>query len=148
MDTTSEVDAEQCREWAILYDQIKSVLQQYGEENDGTEGKEYLQVDDNSGWYKHRIEANKLELAQPVVVKSLQKLLTGYPNWEIVVALGRGLAGWSFATMKSWTAYAEKIFRTNFRRSNTRAAARRDRGSAISCTRAPGRFSRQRAGIG
>jgi len=85
---TSKLYAEQCREWAILYDQIKSVLQQYGQENDGTEEKDYLLVDGNLGWYKHRIEANKLELAQPVVVQSLQKLLIGYPNWEIVVALG------------------------------------------------------------
>jgi hypothetical protein len=85
---TSELDAEQCREWATLYDQIKSVLQQYGQENDSAEEKDYLLVDDNLGWYKHRIESNKLELAQPVVVKALQKLLIGYPNWEIVVALG------------------------------------------------------------
>lgn len=38
--------------------------------------------------YRHRIETGKLELVQPVVVKSLQKLLIGYPNWEIVVVLG------------------------------------------------------------
>ena len=85
---TSELDAEQCREWAILYDQIKSVLQHYGQENDDAEEKDYLLVDDNLGWYSHRIETNKLELAQPVAVKSLQKLLIGYQNWEIVVALG------------------------------------------------------------
>jgi hypothetical protein len=30
---------------------------------------------------------------QPVVVKSLQKLLTRYPNWEIVIALGREFGG-------------------------------------------------------
>jgi len=90
---TSKLYAEQCREWAILYDQIKSVLQQYGQENDGTEEKDYLLVDGNLGWYKHRIEANKLELSQPVVVQSLQKLLIGYPNWEIVVALGRRFGG-------------------------------------------------------
>ena len=59
------------------------MLQEYGQENDGAEEKDYLLVDDNLGWYKHRIEANRLELAQPVVVKSLQKLLIEYPNWEI-----------------------------------------------------------------
>jgi hypothetical protein len=62
-------------------------------ENDGTDEKDYLLVDDNLGLYKHRIEANKLELVQPVVVKSLQKLLIEYPNWEIVVALGRKFGG-------------------------------------------------------
>jgi hypothetical protein len=30
---------------------------------------------------------------QPALVKSLQKLLMGYPNWEIVVALGRESGG-------------------------------------------------------
>jgi hypothetical protein len=90
---TSELDAEQEREWAVLYDQIKSVLQQYGHENDGAEEKDYLLVDDNLGLYRHRIEANKLELVQPAVIKSLQKLLIGYPNWEIVVALGRTFGG-------------------------------------------------------
>jgi hypothetical protein len=30
---------------------------------------------------------------QPIVAKSLQKLLIGYPNLEIVVALGRGFGG-------------------------------------------------------
>jgi hypothetical protein len=85
---TSELQAEQCWEWAILYDKIKSVLWQYGEEDDVAEQKDFLLVDDNFGWYSHRIETNKLELVQPVVVKSLQKLLIGYPNWEIVVALG------------------------------------------------------------
>jgi hypothetical protein len=42
--------------------------------------------------------------------------------------------------LKSWTGYVEKIFRRNFRRSNTREAARKDRDSATSCTRAPARF--------
>ena len=72
---TSELHAQQEWEWATLYDRIKSVLQQYGEADDGTEEKDYLLMDDNLGWYKHTIETNKLELMQPVVVKSLRKLL-------------------------------------------------------------------------
>jgi hypothetical protein len=88
-----ELRAEQDREWAILYDQIKSVLLQYGEADDGAEQKDFLLVDENLGLYRHRIETNKLQLVQPVVVKSLQRLLMGYPNWEIVVALGREFGG-------------------------------------------------------
>jgi len=118
------------------------VLQQYGEADDGTEEKDYLLVDDNWGWYRHRIETNKLELVQPAVVKSLRKLLIGFRTGRSSLH-SAVLAGWSSATMKSSTAYAEKIFRRNFRRSNTREAARRDRDSAISCTRAPGRFSNE-----
>jgi hypothetical protein len=89
----NELCAEQDREWAILYDQIKSVLLQYGEADDGAEQKDFLLVDENLGLYRHRIETNKLQLVQPVVVKSLQRLLMGYPNWEIVVALGREFGG-------------------------------------------------------
>jgi hypothetical protein len=85
---TESLDSEQHRKWALLYDQIRAVLQQYGEEDDAGEEKDYLLVDDNLGLYRHSIETDKLELVQPVVIKSLQKLLTGYPNWEIVIALG------------------------------------------------------------
>jgi hypothetical protein len=88
-----ELRAQQDREWAIRYDQIKSVLLQHGEADDGAEQKDFLLVDDNLGLYRHRVETNKLQLVQPVVVKSLQKLLMGYPNWEIVVALGREFGG-------------------------------------------------------
>ena len=48
---------------------------------------------DNLGLYRQRIETNKLHFVQPIVVKSLQKLLIGYPNWEIVVGLGREIGG-------------------------------------------------------
>jgi hypothetical protein len=50
-------------------------------------------VGDNLGLYRQRIETNKLHFVQPIVVKSLQKLLIGYPNWEIVVGLGREIGG-------------------------------------------------------
>jgi hypothetical protein len=50
-------------------------------------------VGDNLGLYRQKIETNKLQFVQPIVVKSLQKLLIGYPNWEIVVARGREFGG-------------------------------------------------------
>ena len=84
---SSDLREEQEREWAVLYEKIKAVLLQYGEADDGGEWKDFLLVDDNFG-YTHRIETQKLELLQPPVVKSLQGVLSGYPNWEIVVALG------------------------------------------------------------
>jgi hypothetical protein len=89
----SEVRAEQDREWAILYDKMKSVLLQYGEADDGAQQKDFLLVGENLGLFRHRVEKNKLQLVQPVVVKSLQNLLTEYPNWEIVIALGREFGG-------------------------------------------------------
>jgi hypothetical protein len=38
----NELCAEQDREWAILYDQIKSVLLQYGEADDAADEKDLL----------------------------------------------------------------------------------------------------------
>lgn|SRR5262245_10306595 len=80
--------AQQDQEWSILYDRIREVLQQFGEEDQAGQRKDYLLVDDNLGLWQHRIETNNLEMVRPVVVKRLQNLLIGYPNWEIVVALG------------------------------------------------------------
>jgi hypothetical protein len=83
---SSDLREEQERDWGILYDKIMAVLVQYGEADDGGQ-KDFLLVDDNLG-YTHRIETDKLELLKPGVVKSLQQALSGYSNWEIVVALG------------------------------------------------------------
>jgi hypothetical protein len=47
-----------------------------------------LLLDENLGLWHHRIETSNLEIVRPAVVKSLQKLLIGYPNWEIVIAVG------------------------------------------------------------
>jgi hypothetical protein len=80
---------EQQREWSALYDQIRGVLRQFGQEDDFPNVKDYLLVDDNLGLHQHRVETGRVELAKPVVVASLQKVLIGYPNWEIVIALGR-----------------------------------------------------------
>jgi hypothetical protein len=84
---SSDLREEQEREWAVLYEKIKAVLLQYGEPGDAGERKDFLLVDDNLG-YTHRIETQKLELVQLDVVRSLQEVLVGYPNWEIVIALG------------------------------------------------------------
>ena len=85
----NDLRAEQCREWALLYGAIKEVLGPLAEEDAGGERKDYLLVEDNLGLWQHRIETDKLDLIQPAVVGSLQKLLIGYPNWEILMALGR-----------------------------------------------------------
>ena len=90
---------EQEREWLSLYSQIRALLQQYGKEDDGTDEKDYLLVDDNLGLWQHRIETSNLEIVKPVVVKSLQKLLNGYPNWEIAITIG------SPVKEKSWPSY-------------------------------------------
>jgi hypothetical protein len=84
---TVDLDAEQCREWTLLYDAIREILQRFGEEDDGGDWKDYLLVDDNLGLRQHKIETSNLEMVRPVVVKLLRQLLIGYPNWEIVIAV-------------------------------------------------------------
>ena len=85
---TEDARAQQCREWTLLYEAIRGILQRFGEEDDGGEQKDYLLVDDNLGLWHHRIETSNLEMVRPTVVKLLHELLIGYPNWEIVIALG------------------------------------------------------------
>jgi len=83
----SDVREEQRRQWAELYPRIRAVLQRHGEEDAGGERRDYLLIDDNLGLHCHRIETEELKFIMPTVVKSLQQLLIGYPNWEIVMAL-------------------------------------------------------------
>jgi hypothetical protein len=84
---TGDPRAQQRREWAYLYDRIREVLRQFGEEDDYPERKDYWFVNENWGLWQHKIETSNLEMVRPVVVKSLQKLLQGYPNWDIAIAV-------------------------------------------------------------
>src|SRR5437867_1656969 len=91
----SQVLAEQHREWTALYDKIQELLRPLGEEDDTeVQGdsyvyvrRDYLLVDDNWGSYQHKIETSNIEFMRPALVKSLQKLLVEYPNWEITLTL-------------------------------------------------------------
>jgi hypothetical protein len=87
-DMVANLNEEQEREWVALYKQIRALLQRFGKEDDGSGEKDYLLVGDNLGLCQHRIETSNLEMVKPVVVKSLQKLLDGYPNWEIAITIG------------------------------------------------------------
>jgi hypothetical protein len=84
---TGDVREEQRREWVALYNQIRPVLQQFGEEDDHPGRKDYWLVNENLGLWQHRIETSNLKMVRPVVIKSLRKLLIAYPNWEITVAV-------------------------------------------------------------
>src|SRR5262245_34924894 len=85
---TVDLKAEQDREWRLLYDQIKEVLQQVGEAWDSCQNKgDYLLADDNMGWSQHKIELQNLALLKPAVMKSLQSLLVASPDCESVIAI-------------------------------------------------------------
>jgi len=103
----SEDNAQQEREWSVLYAGILEKLSQFGK-GDRFGKADYLLVDDNYGWLRHTIEIHGLRMLQPVVIKSLQALLREFPKWEIVIAVD--IPG----TEKTWprmglTVRAEKI---------------------------------------
>ena len=56
------LQAEQYREWSLLYDAIRETLQRFGEEDDGGERRDYLLVDDNLGLRQHTIETSNPEM--------------------------------------------------------------------------------------
>jgi hypothetical protein len=82
---TDNVSMEQEREWNLLYEQIREMLRQVGDEE-----KNYCLLDCNMGLYRQRVETERLEFVQPAVIKSLQELLIGFPNWEIAIVVGNG----------------------------------------------------------
>jgi hypothetical protein len=84
---TDDLMEEQRREWTALYSQIRAVLQRMGEEDDYPGRKDYWLVNENLGLWQHKIETNNLEMVRPIVIESLRKLLTGYSNWEIAIAV-------------------------------------------------------------
>jgi hypothetical protein len=79
--------AQQRAEWSALYERVREVLQRFGEEDAYLREKDYYFVADNLGLWQHIIETSNLELVRPVVIKTLQNLLHGYPNWEIAIAV-------------------------------------------------------------
>jgi hypothetical protein len=73
------------REWSELYDRMKSLLLQYGE--DDIDDGDYYLVDENFGRYTHQVEFHRLHMLRPEIIKALQSLLAGYPDWEIEVSV-------------------------------------------------------------
>ena len=73
------------REWKELYDSLKSLLLQYGE--DDIDGGDYYLVEENFDRYTHQVEFHKLHMLRPEVVSALQRLLVGHPDWEIEISV-------------------------------------------------------------
>ena len=63
------------------------LLKQHGKPDyeGGFEIADFLLVQDNWGGPLHPVEIHSLHLLQPAIVKSLQRLLVEFPEWEIVV---------------------------------------------------------------
>jgi hypothetical protein len=79
-------DEKQSEEWERLYNRVKSLLAEVGVDDAFGRG-DYLLVDDNYGWRRIKIEAQRLIVFRLDVVTALRALLDDMPGWEIVVAV-------------------------------------------------------------
>lgn len=82
----NEEEEEQDRIWELLYGKIISLLQKFGVEDQYGNG-DYLVVNDNYGWRRHKIEVQKLHMLRPEIVKLLQLLLKDFADWDIGIAV-------------------------------------------------------------
>lgn len=73
------------QEWDAFYQRLKDVLQPYGE--NAMEGGDYFLVDENFGRYTHQIEMHELHMLRPHVIKAIQGVLVGHPDWEIEISV-------------------------------------------------------------
>ena len=75
------------REWEVLFVKIQEALSPFGEHWDlETKKGDYWLVDDNWRNFQHRLQMQNLALLEPVVITTLQKVLEGYPDWQIAVS--------------------------------------------------------------
>ena len=73
----------QAKEWQILHDRITEVLGKFGTKDAFGKG-DYWLIDEDWGDYRQKLEVQNLNFLQPQIIKSLQALLAGYPDWEIM----------------------------------------------------------------
>jgi hypothetical protein len=73
------------KEWKELYERMKAVLQQYGK--DSKRGGDYYLVGESFENYVHQVEMHQLHMLRPEIIKALQGVLVGYPDWEIEISL-------------------------------------------------------------
>jgi hypothetical protein len=72
-------------EWNALYGRIKSILQPYG--HDDIDGGDYYVIDEIFESYVHQVEMHKLHMLRPEIIKALQGVLIGHPDWEIEISV-------------------------------------------------------------
>jgi hypothetical protein len=77
---------DQARDWRRLYTHIGDFLAQFGT-LDTLGNADYWLLDDNWGGTQQKIFVNNLTMLEPRVITGLQRLLSDFPKWEIVVAV-------------------------------------------------------------
>lgn len=76
-------ESRRAAEWQVLHDHITELLDRFSKKDPFGRGGYWL-VDEDWGAYRQKLEVQDLNLLQPHTIKSLQALLAGYPDWEIM----------------------------------------------------------------
>lgn len=77
---------EQAIEWDLLYRKIRTNLLHFGTEDFRRTADCWID-DDNLGTKQQKIYIRSLTLLRPDVINALQRLLSDFSDWEIVVAV-------------------------------------------------------------
>ena len=72
--------------WTQLHADITKFLSKFGSE-DSLGNADYWVLDDNWGTNQQKLFLNKLSMLDPIVISGLQRRLSEFPGWEIVVVV-------------------------------------------------------------
>jgi len=114
---------------APLHDRITETLDRFGKKDAFGKG-DYWLVDEYLHAYRHDLEIQNLSLLRPEVIKALQELFHGYPDWEIFYTVDPGKEKWPGMGIiirddGSSTNCNESTCRRNFEASSTWAPSSR-----------------------
>lgn len=76
----------QGRDWKSLYTRIGDFLARFGT-SDTLGNADYWVLDDNWGGTQQKVFVNNLTMLEPRIVTGLQRLLSDFPGWEIMISI-------------------------------------------------------------
>jgi hypothetical protein len=71
----------------LLVDRIDKVLERFGQHDSLSQFGDYSIYGDYWGYPQVKVSVHELGLLQPRIVTMLQHVVSGFPGWEIVVAV-------------------------------------------------------------
>lgn len=77
---------EQEKAWGFFFRKLHELMGQFGR-HDAFGDADYLIVDDNYGYWRSHVEVHRLHMLEPRIVAEVQKLVSGHPDWTVVMAV-------------------------------------------------------------
>lgn len=71
------------KEWKELYERTKRALQRFGRDDEA--GGDYFVINFVPVEKVQMVELHRLHMLRPEIIKSLHRLLAGFPDWQIEV---------------------------------------------------------------